>query len=122
MTTEIDGSKPWVLIVDDDEDNRELLAEFLAVADYATLSCGAASEAEKILDSQPPPCLVISDVRMPDMDGRTFVANLRARAGFEETPVIFGYFYDYLTATAKGVTGVQPTAMSQLFLDKASKA
>ena len=29
--------------------------------------------------------------------------------------MIFGYFYDYLTATAKGVAGVQPTAMSQLF-------
>jgi peptide/nickel transport system substrate-binding protein len=40
----------------------------------------------------------------------------------EETPVIFGYFYDYLTATAKGVAGVQPTAMSQLFLEKATKA
>ncbi|RWB91470.1 MAG: peptide ABC transporter substrate-binding protein, partial [Mesorhizobium sp.] len=32
----------------------------------------------------------------------------------EETPIIFGYFFDYLTATAKGVTGVQPTAMGQL--------
>ncbi|ATU95782.1 ABC transporter substrate-binding protein [Phyllobacterium zundukense] len=40
----------------------------------------------------------------------------------EETPVIFGYFFDYLTATAKGVTGVQPTAMSQNYLDRASKA
>ena len=40
----------------------------------------------------------------------------------EETPVIFGYFFDYLTAVAKGVAGVQPTAMSQLFLNGASKA
>ncbi|TIU07144.1 MAG: peptide ABC transporter substrate-binding protein, partial [Mesorhizobium sp.] len=40
----------------------------------------------------------------------------------EGTPIIFGYFFDYLTATAKGVTGVQPTAMGQLFLQKASNA
>ncbi|MES0169921.1 ABC transporter substrate-binding protein [Mesorhizobium sp. M0027] len=40
----------------------------------------------------------------------------------EETPIIFGYFFDYLTATAKGVAGVQPTAMGQLFLEKASKS
>jgi peptide/nickel transport system substrate-binding protein len=40
----------------------------------------------------------------------------------DETPVIFGYFYDSLTPTAKGVTGVQPTAMSQLFLGSATKA
>ncbi|MES0169915.1 ABC transporter substrate-binding protein [Mesorhizobium sp. M0027] len=39
----------------------------------------------------------------------------------EETPIIFGYFLDYLTATAKGVAGVQPSASGQLFLDKASK-
>ena len=44
--------------------------------------------------------------------------SVRRRIGYlPENP----YFYDYLTATAKGVAGVQPTAMSQLFLDKASK-
>lgn len=40
----------------------------------------------------------------------------------EETPVIFGYFYDYLTATAKGVSGVDPNPISQLYLQGASKA
>ncbi|PZO82046.1 MAG: peptide ABC transporter substrate-binding protein [Mesorhizobium amorphae] len=40
----------------------------------------------------------------------------------EETPVIFAYFFDYLSATAKSVSGVNPTAMSQIFLDRASKA
>lgn len=84
-----DASKPWVLIVDDDEDNRELLAEFLSGEEYAAVSCGAAADAERILDSRSPPCLVISDVRMPDMDGRTFVARLRKRRGLEETPVVF---------------------------------
>ena len=37
----------------------------------------------------------------------------------DETPVIFGYFYDYLVATAKNVSGVEPTALSQLFLANA---
>lgn len=40
----------------------------------------------------------------------------------EETPVVFAYFFDYLSATTKNVTGINPTAMSQLFLDRASKA
>ncbi len=40
----------------------------------------------------------------------------------DETPVIWGYFYDFLTATVKGVTGVQATAMSQIYVDRASKA
>ena len=38
-----------------------------------------------------------------------------------QTPIIFGYFYNYLTATATGVQGVYPTAIGHLFLDKATK-
>jgi peptide/nickel transport system substrate-binding protein len=39
-----------------------------------------------------------------------------------QTPVIFGYFYNYLTATTKGVTGVYPTAVGHLFLYDAAKS
>ncbi|TPL02759.1 MULTISPECIES: ABC transporter substrate-binding protein [unclassified Mesorhizobium] len=56
-----------------------------------------------------------------DLEAQKATASKIQKLLLEETPVIFGYFYDYLTATAKGVAGVQPTAMSQLFLDKASK-
>jgi len=38
-----------------------------------------------------------------------------------QTPIIFGYFYNYLTATAKNVTGVYPTAIGHLFLNNAAK-
>lgn len=56
-----------------------------------------------------------------DLEAQKATASKIQKLLLEETPVVFGYFYDYLTATAKGVAGVQPTAMSQLFLDKASK-
>ena len=39
-----------------------------------------------------------------------------------QTPIIFGYFYNYLTATTKGVTGVYPTAVGHLFLYNAAKS
>ena len=39
-----------------------------------------------------------------------------------ETPIIYGYFYDHLSATAKNVAGVYPTASGHLFLNKAVKA
>jgi peptide/nickel transport system substrate-binding protein len=39
-----------------------------------------------------------------------------------QTPIIFAYFYNYLTATAMGVTGVYPTAIGHLFLFNASKS
>jgi peptide/nickel transport system substrate-binding protein len=38
-----------------------------------------------------------------------------------QTPIIFGYFYNYLTATASSVSGVYPTAIGHLFLNKAAK-
>ncbi|MER9294489.1 ABC transporter substrate-binding protein [Mesorhizobium sp. M0510] len=66
--------------------------------------------------------LATSYIAALDLEAQKADAGKIQKLLLEETPVIFGYFYDYLTATAKGVAGVQPTAMSQLFLDKASKA
>ncbi|MEP6546508.1 MAG: ABC transporter substrate-binding protein [Gammaproteobacteria bacterium] len=37
----------------------------------------------------------------------------------DETPVIFAYFYDWLSVFKKDLTGVLPTASSQLYLDRA---
>jgi peptide/nickel transport system substrate-binding protein len=34
----------------------------------------------------------------------------------DETPIIYAYFYDFLTATAKNITGVYPTGIGMLFL------
>jgi len=39
----------------------------------------------------------------------------------EQTPIIYAYFYDYLSAWAKSVTGPYPTAIGHLFLNKATK-
>lgn len=39
-----------------------------------------------------------------------------------ETPIIYGYFYNYLTATAKNVNGAYPTAIGHIFLTNATKS
>ncbi len=39
----------------------------------------------------------------------------------EQTPIIYGYFYNYLSAWAKTVSGPYPTAIGHLFLNKAKK-
>src|SRR5690349_8261177 len=91
----------WVLIVDDDADNRELLAELLASVGYEGVTCGSADEAERVLDSRGRPSVVIADVRLPDRQGPRFVADLRSRQGFAETPVVF-------------VTGTSPDRMAKL--------
>jgi peptide/nickel transport system substrate-binding protein len=40
----------------------------------------------------------------------------------DETPIIWAYFYNYLSAAQKTVTGVYPTAQGQFFLWNAAKA
>ena len=39
-----------------------------------------------------------------------------------ETPIIFGYFYNYLTAMGKNVSGAYPTAIGHIFLYNATKS
>jgi peptide/nickel transport system substrate-binding protein len=57
-----------------------------------------------------------------DLEAQKAEAGKIQKLLLEETPVIWGYFLDYLGATTKGVSGVNLTAMSQIFLDRASKA
>jgi CheY-like chemotaxis protein len=80
---------PWVLIVDDDPDNRELLLEFLEASGYLAVSCGTAADADRILDTRGRPGLVLADVALPDMLGTAFIKAMKSRPGFEDTPVIF---------------------------------
>jgi peptide/nickel transport system substrate-binding protein len=39
-----------------------------------------------------------------------------------ETPIIYGYFYNYLTATGKNVSGAYPTAIGHIFLYNTTKS
>ena len=55
-----------------------------------------------------------------DLESQRAAAGKIQRLLLDETPLMFVYFYDFLTATKKGATGVQPTAMGHLLLAKAS--
>jgi len=57
-----------------------------------------------------------------DLTSQRRIAGQIERLLLDETPIIFAYFYNYLTATAKNVTGVYPTAQGQFFLWNAAKA
>ncbi|HZC40198.1 MAG TPA: ABC transporter substrate-binding protein [Streptosporangiaceae bacterium] len=57
-----------------------------------------------------------------DVSTQRKLAGQIQRLLLDETPIIFAYFYNYLTATQKNVTGVYPTAQSQFFLWNAAKS
>jgi peptide/nickel transport system substrate-binding protein len=65
--------------------------------------------------------LVAQYVASSDVSTQRGIAGQIETLLLAQTPVIFGYFYNYLTATASGVTGVYPTAIGHLFLYNAAK-
>jgi len=66
--------------------------------------------------------LVKQYVAAPDLSSQRSIAGQIQTLLLSETPIIYAYFYDYLTATATGVTGVYPTAIGHLFLNNAAKS
>jgi peptide/nickel transport system substrate-binding protein len=56
-----------------------------------------------------------------DLQSQIKLAGQIERLLLDETPIIWAYFYNYLTATQKNVTGVYPTAQGQFFLWNAAK-
>ncbi|HSG77200.1 MAG TPA: response regulator [Burkholderiales bacterium] len=77
-----------ILVVDDDESIRDLLRLHLTSAGYEVeVAADAIAAGYKVLKS--PPDLIITDVRMPHMDGFEFVAALRADTTVPRIPVIF---------------------------------
>ncbi len=77
-----------ILVVDDDENIRELLRLHLSAAGYDVhVAHDAISAGYMVLRS--PPDLIISDVNMPHMDGFEFIAALKADKSLPYIPVIF---------------------------------
>jgi len=66
--------------------------------------------------------LVAQYIAASDLGTQKTIAGQIETLLLAQTPVIFGYFYNYLTATAQGVTGVYPTAIGHLFLYDAAKS
>jgi CheY-like chemotaxis protein len=78
---------PKVLVVEDDADTREALARALQRRGYQTASSenGHTALAEMSRDR---PDLIVLDLRMPVMDGMTFLQVIRGYLRWRDLPVI----------------------------------
>jgi DNA-binding NtrC family response regulator len=74
-----------VLIVDDEQSARSGMRKLLEQDGYAVLSCANGREALAALDESPVDAIV-SDLRMPEMDGIAFLREVKAKN--EHLPVI----------------------------------
>src|ERR1700678_4161613 len=66
--------------------------------------------------------LVAQYIASSDLSTQRSIAGQIETLLLAQTPIIFGYFYNYLTATASGVKGAYPTAIGHIFLYNASKS
>ena len=76
-----------VLIADDIEDNRQLLAQLLAPVGFEIRLATNGAEAVQEFE-QWRPHLILMDFRMPVMDGHEAIRRIRAMAGGEDTKII----------------------------------
>ena len=90
MTSNEPPCSKTVLVIDDDEDFCSSMRELLAGRGYAVETWPSARQAlERLADAgRPPPCAIVIDLRMPEMDGYSFLAACEVEPRMREIPVI----------------------------------
>ena len=78
MTAAIDpGPKLRVLIVDDNVEGCRALAKFLEISGFAVTVATTGTSAYEAIDSGPVPEIVLTDLLLPDADGREIARRAR---------------------------------------------
>lgn len=82
------GDQKQLLLIDDDPNLILLVKDYLEFRGYDVKTAGNGREALELLDESLPD-MIICDVMMPEMDGYTFVKNVRENPRTEWIPVLF---------------------------------
>ena len=80
-------SRELILIIEDNVKNLKLVRDVLQFHGYLTLEAET-GEAGIELTREQRPALILMDVQLPGMDGRTVLKVLRADAGSQRIPII----------------------------------
>jgi len=94
----------FVLVVEDDEDLRELIAEVVASAGYPVITVGDGDEALAIMRARPPAFITL-DLLMPRVDGWKLAA-IMAR-----DPVLSRIPYCVVSATVEAAPAAAVTVL-----------
>jgi CheY-like chemotaxis protein len=77
-----------ILLVEDDADLRDAIAEVLSVEGFLVASTANGAEALEWLASGQRPALVLLDFRMPRMNGQAFLNHVRTQPEHAAVPVV----------------------------------
>ncbi len=79
--------KATILYVEDNSDNRKLVRRVLEVEGYAVVEAKDGMEAMSCLENRPID-LALMDINMPDVDGYTLTAQIRAMPKYAKLPIV----------------------------------
>lgn len=80
-------SKSTALLVEDEDNEREMLAGFLRLHGYQVATAADGLEAMDYLESNETPSVVLIDMRMPHCDGPTTIRRIRKNSAFDGTKI-----------------------------------
>jgi two-component system cell cycle response regulator DivK len=83
----VEAKKSTILYVEDNPDNRSLIRRVLEAEDYAIVEAINAKQALDKLENGNID-LVLMDINMPDMDGYTLTAKIKAIQKFSKIPIV----------------------------------
>ena len=86
--TQKHGTQNTVLVVDDDADLRDSLADLLRDEGYAVTLASNGREALDLLPGLQRPCGIVLDIDMPVMNGRQFYQAMRAVPAWADIPIV----------------------------------
>ncbi|WP_296258677.1 MULTISPECIES: response regulator [unclassified Pseudomonas] len=84
----VHSTRQQLLLVDDEEDANEELAELLEGEGFCCFTASSVKEALKQLALHPDIALVITDLRMPEQSGISLIKRLREHPSRQHLPVI----------------------------------
>ena len=93
-------SRPVILVVDDNEENRDMLSRRLARQHYEVLSAAGGLAALETLAARPVD-LVLLDVMMPDLDGYAVLQRMKADPALRGIPVLMISALDELDSVVR---------------------
>ena len=95
-----------ILLVEDNDLNRQMLDDYLGFCGYQVLSIGRGSDFFQVL-ADFKPHLILLDLRLPDIDGYTLLQQIQQGSDWQHIPVIvvsaFAFRVDQQRALSLGV-------------------
>lgn len=86
--------KKHILVVDDEAEIRDLLAQYLGAAGFRVTAAATPAEAFAVVDRDPPQ-LVISDLQLEESDGLAMLDRIKTRLPGVPLILLTGVLFDH---------------------------